>query len=529
MSRRPASPLELARSFRNMREEYRQDYAAATPSRFRRTRQGLGGNADYHYRNETTFLRMREYVRDMDRNDAVLGPITDLAVRNMVQGGFNPEPQTGEAQLNADIKGWIDEWSEDSDLSDVTGEHSFRQQMEGLALRATYVDGDIFGLPIDNGSLQLLEAHRCRTPRSTSRNVVHGVLLSPERRPIEYWFTREPIDAWQSVRLVAEIDRRSARDADGNRNVFHVYDPKRVSQSRGVTAFHRVFDISGMFEDVNFANLVKQQMNSFLVGFLERSADYQMGEREKQTLGDGTETTIEGMAPGTLLRGRPGEKFTIGSGNVPNAEFFPHAKLLLTLIGINIGMPLMLVLLDYSESNFSGWRGAFEQAKMGFQWNQRWLAQKLHGPVYRWQVRRQLEAGKLGEAAARLAKTGKLFAHKWNFPTWPYINPLQDAQADSHRQDNMLASPRQIHAERGRDHDDVVRETVEDNAKAIRAAIEAAQVIEKETTVKVDWRDVLGRPANRTQTATTNVDEEGNPKQPGAGTSGRAGKKGQAA
>jgi lambda family phage portal protein len=466
---------------------------------------------------------MREYVRDMDRNDAVLGPITDLAVRNMIQAGFNNEPQTGDPALNADLRGWWDEWSEDADLADVTGEHSFRQQMEGLALRSTYIDGDIFGLPIDNGSLQLIEAHRCRRPQSTGRNVVHGVLLSPERRPLEYWFTREPVDAWQTVRLVAEIDRKPARDGDGNRNVFHVYDPKRVSQSRGVTAFHRIFDTAGMFEDVNFANLVKQQMNAFLVGFLERTADFQMGDRDRQQLADGTDQTIEGMAPGTLLRGRPGEKLTISSGNVPGADFFPHAKLLLTLIGINIGMPLMLVLLDYSESNFSGWRGAFEQAKMGFQWNQRWLAQKLHSQVYRWQVRRRLESGKLGEAAVRLKE--KLFAHKWNFPTWPYVNPLQDAQADSHRQDNMLASPRQIHAERGRDHDDVVRETVEDNSKAIRAAIMESKSIKDDLEVEVDWRDILGRPANRTQTATQNVDAEGNPASAGGGDS-RSGKKG---
>jgi hypothetical protein len=52
--------------------DIRNDYAAAQPSRFRRTRRNLGGNADAHYQNEAKFLEMREYVRDMDRNDAII-------------------------------------------------------------------------------------------------------------------------------------------------------------------------------------------------------------------------------------------------------------------------------------------------------------------------------------------------------------------------------------------------------------------------------------------------------------------------
>jgi hypothetical protein len=71
----------------------RSDYAAATPSRFRRTRVGLFGSADCHYGNEMQFVRMREYVRDMDRNDAVIGQLTDRAVANIVQKGFTFEPE----------------------------------------------------------------------------------------------------------------------------------------------------------------------------------------------------------------------------------------------------------------------------------------------------------------------------------------------------------------------------------------------------------------------------------------------------
>src|SRR5205085_3010671 len=108
--------------------------------------------------------------------------------------------------------------------------------------------------------LQNMEAHRCRTPKGTQRNVINGILLDQYRRRLQYWFTVDDIDPSLSVDRVNQIQKYDVRDADGYRQIFHVYNPKRFSQTRGITAFAPIFDVTGMFEDLNFAMIVKAQI-----------------------------------------------------------------------------------------------------------------------------------------------------------------------------------------------------------------------------------------------------------------------------
>jgi lambda family phage portal protein len=489
--------------------DIRADYAAMKSSRFRRTRTGLGGGADAHYANESKFLEMREYARDMDRNDGIVPQMIDRAVTNCAQGGFALDPKTGDASLDADLWGGFTGWANDRLACDVTGERTF-PMMERTVLRAAVVDGDVFGNPLDNGKLELIEAHRCRTPSNTNRRVVHGVMLGPSNEREEYWFTRNPVDPFTRVEKVADMLRIPARDQDGFRSLFQVYDPRRISQTRGVTWVAPVFDTLGMIEDVNFAKLVQQQMVSCFAAFLARDKDFQLGGRTEDTEDDSTTKTLEAISPGLIMRGRKGESLTAISSNVPNAEYFEHVKLLLTIVGLNVGLPLVMVLMDAKETNFSGWRGAVDQARLGFESIQRWLRVQWHEEVYRWRVRYMMSKdAALRNAAARSGIN--IFAHNWQPPRWRYIQPLQDAQADALRLNKLMSSPRRVLGEQGIDHEEIVAETTEDNKKAIVAAIKRAQEIKSETGETVSWREVLfltDRDPTTTAPAATDEDEE---------------------
>jgi len=482
---------------------FRSDYAAARSHRYRRRRTGvasLGSGADYHYRSEADYLRMMEYARDMDRNDTVVGQTVDRAVTNMVQDGLTLDTRTGDKGLDAELSARWQEWSTEPDQCDLAGESAFAD-MEALLLRQTLVDGDTLALPNrDSETLQLVEAHRLRTPTRTRRNVVHGILLDEYRRRLEYWLTKDDVDPMKTVSRVADMKRYPARDAAGHRQVFHVYNPKRITQTRGVTAFAPIFDLMGMFEDINFAKLVQQQVVSCFAIFREREIDFQAeinqqrGERTTETLSDGTTRTIEGAAPGMEVPGLPGEKLRMDSPNVPNPEFFPHVKLILTLIGVNLGLPLVMVLLDAGETNFSGWRGAVDQARLGFRRNQKALIRRFHRPVYRWKVRQWLSHDAALRAAADRGGVA-IFNHRWNPPTWPYIEPLKDASADLLRLRNSLISRRRQCAERGMDWEDLSTEIVEDNALMIEKAYQKAeQLNEQYPELHVTWREVASLP-----------------------------------
>lgn len=499
MARRPRHNQQ---SLQGLYHDLRSDYAAAKSSRFRRRRTGVassGSGADYHYRSEADYLRLMEQARDMDRNDSAVGPVINQAVNNTLQCGFTVEPRTGDPTLDADLWERWNAWADDPDACDLAGEHGF-DRLTDHAFRAMLVDGDCVGLLTDEGAVQLVEAHRVRTPVATKRNVVHGVLLDDRRRRLQYWITKDDIDPLRAVRLVNEIQQYDTRDADGFRQIVHIYNPRRVTQTRGVTALAPIFDDVGMFEDINFAKLVQQQVVSCIAFFRMRQdgsppGGSQFGERTEQQLSDGSTRVVEGIAPGIEIVGDPGEQIQGFSPNVPNPEFFEHVKLILTLVSINLGLPLIVVLMDASQTNFSGWRGALDQAKTGWRRNQRALIERWHRPIYTWKVRQWMaEDSALRSAADREGVS--IFAHHWSPPTWPYIEPLKDASADLLRVRNGLISPRRLHAERGRDWEEVAEEIVADNAYAIVRAKRAAARINKKfkDDNPVHWREVLSLP-----------------------------------
>lgn len=490
-----AGPMETARA----------DYNAAKESRYRRRRTGVspqGSSADWHYRTESDWLKILEQARDFDRNDMVVGQTVDRAITNTIQDGMSLDPLTGDSGVDDEIEARWKEWSENPDQCDISGEMTFGE-FESMVPRSMIVDGDIIVLPTEGGQLQAIEAHRVRTPPKevSKEQIVHGVMLDEYRKRLSYWFTRDDFAATRRMKADDFLPAVQARDDDGNRQVFHVYNPKRFSQTRGVSAFAPIFDPVGMFEDIQFASLIKQQVAACFAIFRNREIGYdagaspQTGTRTTESRTDGSRKTLEGIAPGMQVDGQPGERLEGFSPNIPGDNFFPHTKLILTIIGINLGLPLVLVLMDASETNFSGFRGAVDQARLGFRRNQRSLIRKFHTPVYLWKLRGWAQDDpKLRSAAGRLGKA--FFNHKWNAPRWPYIEPTKDATADTIRLNGGLASPRGVHAERGGNWFSNVDETVEDYGYAVRRAMKEAAAINNEMKAlgvedPVAWRELL--------------------------------------
>lgn len=500
----------MARHYRNndlpsLAEAFGQiksDYRAGKSSRFMSRLRGVsssGSGADYHIRNPMQWLYQLELIRDFDRNNYIVGQAITRLVANVIQEGIVLDPNTGDDEIDTDLKARWKEWGEDPDQCDYEQEHDWHT-MEVLGLAAIIRDGDFIDLPRSNGSLQTVEAHRLRTPTGTSLNVVNGILLDPTTaRRKQYWITKEDIDPLHQLRLVSDIEKIDARDANGFRQVFHIYKPRRVSQRRGISMLVPVSDVIGMENDLQFSMLVKAQAST-CVTFLRElpesfaaGAPAQTGERTTKTLQDGSIRVIEGLVPGLEITGRPGEKITGFTPNLPNPEFFQHASLLLTFLAINLQMPLAVLLLDPSNTNFSGWRGAIDQARIAWRDMQRWYANRRHKRVYQWQVRRWI-----AEDSALRNRVGDskidLFKHSWNPPSWPYIEPLKDALGDNEAVAGLQISRRRQQANRGRDWQTIAKELVDDNRFIIVQAIEAANLINQKFSnlqSPPDWRELL--------------------------------------
>jgi lambda family phage portal protein len=483
-------------------DDIRADYEMSRESRFIRRRNGLapsGGSADYHYRVEEHYYRDIEKARDMDRNDTIIGQTIDRAVSNEVQDGFSLDPQTGDKVLNDELWSRWKEFSEDPDLCDISGEYTWHDY-EMHASRSQKLDGDCVVLGIEEmGCLQFIEAHEVQT-KSRQENTFLGVTLGQYGDHERYWIMQDPILPQGTKADSVPVD---VRNAEGHRQLFHVYNAKRMNQTRGVTALAPIFSLSGMFEDIQFAKLVQQQTVSCFAIFREQAVVNGGGlPTVRQGYGNSTQEIsqagtryIEDIAPGMEIIGRPGEKLHGFSPNTPNAEYFSHVRLMLQMIGVNLGLPLCLVLMDGSETNFSGWRGAVDEARKGFRSNQVNLVNRLHNPVYFWKVRQWIDEDPALRSAFE-SLGNKLFAHKWNAPRWAYIDPVGDAQGDQLRLQNGLTSPRRLHAERGAEWEEVSDEIVDDMAYMIRRAKTAAAKINTEFDdgQPVQWRELANLP-----------------------------------
>lgn len=506
--------------FARMQSSYQ---AAKRSGPFKRRRVGIppqGAGADWHYSNENDYLWMGEIARDLDRNDMVIGQLLDRYVDNVIGEGFTVNPDTGDEGLDAELKARATEEFNDPTYCDPAGELSFYEQ-EQLVARELAAPGDVFGLPIADkyGTVQLNEAHLCRSPTKTVKNIVLGVQMDPKTRLRQkYWFTHEPIDPLARQVRVKDLRPIDAYTADGEANVFHVYRPKRPSQTRGVTALAPVIDAAGLHDDLQFAALLKAQLSAFFLLVRNRGEHFDpAGQQDPSGVAADDPYGLRGqqkLAPGAELLSRKGETIAPWSPNIPNAEFFPHVKLVLTFLGINLGMPLVLVLLDASETNFSGYRGAIDQARLGFRRLQRQLILRWHRPYWRFKLNFWAETDSALAARIEQSRVGgkfNLFRHRWNRPAWQYIEPGKDAAADLMRESNMLRSPTERCQEQNREWPELVKESIRDRRLAIVAGCQAAQEVNKEFrlegTAATTWRDFAPLPSPERMAISMSVGE----------------------
>lgn len=457
-----------------------------------------GTGADYHYADEATYFKGIERARAMDREDCVLGQGTRRLVNTVLREPTNLDPDTGDAGADRAILDAFNEWGNDRYQCDVRGITTFAR-MSKQVLLSVIRDGDIgvYAVP-GSGHLQPLEGHRIRSPKK-QKNIVHGVRVDPlTARPLAYYVMHETSDPNQAVRargLMAEIN---ALDEEGFPQFFHVYNPTRCSQSRGISAFLPITYVTGMHNDLQFGMMVKAQASAFFSLFLEKSADVvaqsiptPLGEQSTETSSTGQTTTFEKLKPGAIVRGQPGEKLQGFSPNIPNPEFFPHTVMLASIIAVNLDMPGMMFLLDPSKTNFSGWRGAIDQAKAAWINLQQMLIEMWYDPVYLWKLRQIIAADSALQGSGR--KSGiRLGKHTWRPCRWPYIEPFKDAQAEAKRLECGLASDYDIAGEKGRDYDDLAPAITKGKRKLIESAIADAEAINKEhPEAKVTWMHLM--------------------------------------
>jgi len=157
-------------------------------------------------------------------------------------------------------------------------------------------------------------------------------------------------------------------------------------------------------------------------------------------------------------------------------NFSNSLLIFLRLLGLPLGLPLEVILLDWTKSNYSQSRAVLEQAYQTFLGWQQLLRQYFLDPVLRW---------KLAEWQIALPADAWW---EWNAPTFPWLDQLKEAQAQAKKLSCTMTTLDAVCKGLRSDR----RAIVKQRSIEIREAIKEAQKITKETGETVDWRLFAG-------------------------------------
>ena len=431
-----------------------------------------GGSADrdivpdlQHLRNDTRSLARRSPV--------AAGAINRIET-NVVGPGLRAQPQIDRELLGLDIdaaQAWeraadreFRLWSESRDC-DATGVQDFAG-LQALVFRGMLESGDDFVIPRRREpspdrpiglTLQVFEADQVSTPnqgaegRATGESgnrIVDGVEMDNDGRVVAYHFRKEhPGNLTGTGR---EWSRVEARADNGRLLVNHIYDRKRIGQTRGVPILAPVIEPLRQLQIYSEAELYAAVISAMITIVNKFAAGE--GLQPVQPTGDtGAKASDKDykMAPGLIFDLDNEDNIEVPSLGRPNANFDPFFLSVIRQIGAALGVPSEVLIMSFTAS-YSASRAALEQAWQLFRMQRTWLVRHFCKWVYQEFLMEAIGAGRL---AAPGFFQDPLIRQAWCGAVWVgaariSIDPFKENQADALAEDRGWKTATEITAEK---------------------------------------------------------------------------------
>lgn len=256
------------------------------------------------------------------------------------------------------------------------------------------VNGEFLNLPLmlDDPArryrlaIQVLDPLRLRTPSNFAGdiNVRDGLRLGPLGEVAGY-FIANPSDG----QLLSSMTSTSFVELPprlGHRPVvFHGFHSKLPEQVRGVPVLAPAMNFFRNFSDYLDYELIGAIVAASFSVFIEKSNQYDatgMQGVKRETSAHGDVNHYREIPPGTMLYGNANEKPHILKGDRPGNSFQIFVETSLRAIGAATGMPYEVISKDFSKTNYSSARAAFQEAWRVFELYQDWLIARYCRPVW---------------------------------------------------------------------------------------------------------------------------------------------------
>jgi len=420
------------------------DYDATKYNRERKGPSVLQGAESYRTGYDRIELMRRS--RDLAENVGLVRSIL-MKFASHTAANVSYQARTSEPAVNTDVESF---WSEWWDNCDISTRHTGSTLMQ-VAVMSMLRDGDfLFVLIRDkNGDLKLqgIEADRLGNPFQvyTSSELIGGIHIDQETgAPTAYdIFARSIGNAYTFQQKV------SASQA------FHLYDPLRIDQYRGISAFHTAInDAQDIYDIINFEKMsakVASSQSAIVLRNNNNASD--LSDLTSDTNFDNQAIKLETMESGKVSYLEPGETIQFPDGpNRPSGAFAEFHKILLRNICLGVGIPYSFA-VDPSAMSGPTARLEMQQAGRTFRRYQKLLDDKVLRPIKNIVIADAVARG-LIENNAGTRTTKGIF----NFGANVSIDLGRESASAISEFKTGLRTAADIYAERGQDFESAMRQ-----------------------------------------------------------------------
>lgn len=433
------------------------------------------GSGDAHMQFDRPLL-IRE-SRAHYRDNPIYKGMIDTAVDYIIGEGFQLDVTSGSKALNEKVQGLWKSWFSFPEIKGLLDDGDMSQ----MICREMILCGDTLAIKTNKGLLQLIEAEQIACgPGATNAAKIDGIEKNTFGTPTSFWVApyKSGYVNTQKARTYSAFD------------VLFLTAPDRPSSTRGVPAAQASFPMLHRINDICDSEAIAWQMLSRLAVTVNKEQagqdGYDLSREDPNKSGDQTDgdlaTRLTELDYALMFWGKPGEEIKGVERNIPGMNFSESLRTFLRLLGLPLGLPLELVLLDWTKSNYSQSRAVLEQAFRRFKKVQRKMEHFFFTPLFEWKLEQWRKSERLGNI--------KNIPYSWIKPTFPWIDQLKEAQARGEAVDRGFMTHGEVCKSRGMDRSDIVSAR---EAEVIDA-IETAQRIEEkyDGKVKVPWQIFAG-------------------------------------
>jgi len=433
-----------------------------------------GGHPDTHQRihREQLIDQSRQFMRD----NGIFRGIIRRAVAYIVGRGFQLQMASKDKKHNQRVEAdWRRFWTKGR--PEIRGLLS-GPRMERQVCQELLVCGDTGLVLTDRDRVQHVEAEQIKGPKGFSDGVRKDAFGTPTR------FFVSPYGSG------GRVSTSRAQEYEPGTEFLFLCDPDRPSGTRGVPPCQASFPLLHALKDICDSEAASWQIFSRLAFELHRENAAEQAHAESKA--DENDTDTEGrLAPRVsemdqaLIFHTEGEEgIKPVERNIPGRDFPQSVAIFLRLIGLPVGLPLEITLLDWTKSNYSQSRAVLEQAFVTFLFWQGVLEDFELTPIVEWRIQKLL--GKTKDEAP------DLYEHEWIRPTFPWLDQLKEAQAQALKLERGMTTWGIVLKAQGLDPDKIAADLVAETVRAIKTA----EKIKKQTGVDVPWQRFCGLEAD---------------------------------